>query len=491
MFKRKASKHQDITSRHRNEMLISCRVFVFIFLLSLEARGFQQGRIVDFTHHDYEKMTNILKVFEKKYPSITRLYPLGQSVQNRTLWVLEISDNPGTHEPGEPEFKYIGNMHGNEVVSREILLHFIEYLLEGYNNDVEIRKLINNTRIHIMPSMNPDGYEAAKKDHGSANERCTGVVGRANAEEVDLNRNFPDQFEGEEKKLAKETQLVKEWIDRVPFVMSANLHGGSLVANYPYDNRPDQRSLYSKSPDDDIFRAMALTYSLNHPKMHLNTPACEGDNFKDGITNGAAWYSVSGGMQDYNYVNSNCFEITLEVSCCKFPEEDTLEGFWQENKKSLLEYLKLVQTGLKGFVKDKVSNKGIEGAQIGIVGRGHPVRSAKDGDYWRLLVPGTYHVKVHKRGYFPETKVVKVRVGQAASMDFLLRRNGEKMDDLELAEVKEKSGKKPVPISLVIGLTVVCLISLMLALALVIMIVRKYRGDGNIKTEYCVVGSEP
>lgn len=125
------------------------------------------------------------------------------------------------------------------------------------------------------------------------------------------------------------------------------------------------------------------------------------------------------------------------------------------------------------------------------MGRGHPVRSAKDGDYWRLLVPGTYHVKVHKRGYFPETKVVKVRVGQAASMDFLLRRNGEKMDDLELAEVKEKSGKKPVPISLVIGLTVVCLISLMLALALVIMIVRKYRGDGNIKTEYCVVGSEP
>ena len=77
-----------------------------------------------------------------------------------------------------------------------------------------------------------------------------------------------------------------------------------------------------------------------------------------GITNGAAWYSVSGGMQDYNYVNSNCFEITVEVSCCKFPGANTLQTFWQENKKSLLEYLKLVQTGLKGFVKDKVSNKG-------------------------------------------------------------------------------------------------------------------------------------
>lgn len=161
---------------------------MFVFWLSLEVRGFQQRRIVDFTHHDYEKMTNILKSFAKKYPSITRLYPLGQSVLNRALWVLEISDNPGTHEPGEPEFKYIGNMHGNEVVSREILLHFIEYLLGGYNNHVEIGKLINNTRIHIMPSMNPDGYEAAKKDGGSSKERCVGVTGRANADGVDLNR---------------------------------------------------------------------------------------------------------------------------------------------------------------------------------------------------------------------------------------------------------------------------------------------------------------
>lgn len=164
------------------------QILVFIVLVSFDARGAEQDRIVDFSHHDYSQMTDILKQFAQRYPKITRLYSLGESVQKRHLWVLEISDNPGSHEPGEPEFKYIGNMHGNEVVSREILLHFIEKLLENYNKDDEITRLVDSTRIHIMPSMNPDGYETAKNDKRGERARCTGVLGRPNADGVDLNR---------------------------------------------------------------------------------------------------------------------------------------------------------------------------------------------------------------------------------------------------------------------------------------------------------------
>ena len=72
-----------------------------------------------------------------------------------------------------------------------------------------------------------------------------------------------------------------------------------------------------------------------------------------GITNGAQWYVVAGGMQDFNYLFSNCFEITVEVSCCKYPLVEDLVPQWNANKNSLIKYLKKVHQGVKGHVLDK------------------------------------------------------------------------------------------------------------------------------------------
>lgn len=56
---------------------------------------------VDFRHHHFSDMEIFLRRYANEYPSITRLYSVGKSVELRELYVMEISDNPGVHEAGD------------------------------------------------------------------------------------------------------------------------------------------------------------------------------------------------------------------------------------------------------------------------------------------------------------------------------------------------------------------------------------------------------
>lgn len=102
--------------------------------------------------------------------------------------------------------------------------------MTSYKNDLKVTWLLDNTNIHVLPSLNPDGF--AISDEGD----CTGDDGRSNSKNIDLNRNFPDYYK-DIKRIVKQPEVasVEKWMDNVSFILSASLHGGALVANYPFD----------------------------------------------------------------------------------------------------------------------------------------------------------------------------------------------------------------------------------------------------------------
>jgi len=119
----------------------------------------------------------------------------------------------------------------------------------------------------------------------------------------------------------------------------------------------------------------------------------------DGITNGAAWYSISGGMQDWNYRYASCNEVTIELSNTKKPPASQIPDFWDDNREAMLSYAEAVHIGVRGIVTDRSTGQPLW-AEVRVDGNSHPVFTDADvGDYHRMLLPGTYNLIFGAPGY--------------------------------------------------------------------------------------------
>nr|XP_009506798.1 PREDICTED: inactive carboxypeptidase-like protein X2 [Phalacrocorax carbo] len=428
---------------------------------------------LDFKHHNYKEMRQLMKTVNKMCPNITRIYNIGKSNQGLKLYAVEISDNPGEHEVGEPEFRYIAGAHGNEVLGRELILLLMQFMCQEYlAGNPRIVHLIEDTRIHLLPSINPDGYDKAYK---AGSELGGWSLGRWTQDGIDINNNFPDLnsllWESEDQKKSKrkvpnhhipipdwylsenatvavETRAIIAWMEKIPFVLGGNLQGGELVVAYPYDM---VRSVwktqdYTPTPDDHVFRWLAYSYASTHRLMtDARRRACHTEDFQkeDGTVNGASWHTVAGSINDFSYLHTNCFELSIYVGCDKYPHESELPEEWENNRESLIVFMEQVHRGIKGIVKD-VHGKGIPNAVISVEGVNHDIRTGADGDYWRLLNPGEYVVGVKAEGYTAATKTCEVGYDMGATQcDFTIS----KTNLARIKEIMKKFGKQPISLS--------------------------------------------
>ena len=354
------------------------------------------------TYPTYEAYEAMMYAFQTDHPDKCEIIELGTLPSNRKILIAHI--NNGTSE-GKPKFLYTSTIHGDETTGWMLMLRMIDYILENPTLP-ECANVLNNIDLYVGPNTNPDGTY-----HGG-NNTVNGAT-RENANGIDMNRNYADPHggahpDGHDYQL--ETQWFMQFAQDNHFVMGANYHGGAEVMNYPWDNT------HTLHADDAWYQLISREYAdLTHQvspnyMTYLN----------NGITNGAAWYMIGGGRQDYMNGYAECRELTIECSDTKCPSASQMPTFWNYNKNSIFAFMNQCLYGIHGVVTDAESGLPIE-ATITLTGHDDQYSTVSTqlpaGDYHRPVKGGTYNVRITANGYESYETSVTVADGQAITVD--------------------------------------------------------------------------
>ena len=277
----------------------------------------------------YEVYLEMMNHFVETYPDLCRVDTIGTSIRGRLILCLAIT---GTAETDiyRPEFFYSSTMHGDEITGFYFMLRLCDTLLSSYGTSPEITNLLDRTRVYINPNANPDGTYAGGN---SSVSRST----RYNANRVDLNRNYPDPFGTDPlDTLQPENRAMIDYVGQHRFEVSANLHGGSEVMNYPWDSftsaeRPVENANWWKA----VCKRFVDTCRQHSRSIFTDVNS-------QGYIAGGDWYVISNGRQDYmNYVH-NMREMTMEVSSEKKLPSESLQRYWNIQGDALINYIKEV-----------------------------------------------------------------------------------------------------------------------------------------------------
>lgn len=329
----------------------------------------------------YQGYVDLMNGFAANQPTLCQILNFGTLNSGRQLLVARISKDVG--QPGtKPRFLFTSSMHGDELTGYVLSLHLIDYLLSNYGINPKVTRLVDSVDIWINPLANPDGT------YNGGNNTVAGAV-RRNANNVDLNRNYPDPAAGPNPDgyaWQPETIAFMNLAEEYKFNISTNIHGGTEVCNYPWDT-------WQQLTADNAWWVYTMREYAD--TVHAYSPPPYFRSFNNGITNGYAWYSITGGRQDYMNYFQNCREFCLEITNTKTPPAAQLPTFWNYNYRSFLNYIEQSLYGVRGIVTNSVTGVPIR-AKVEITGfdinNSFVFSNADAGNYHRYLIAGTYNL---------------------------------------------------------------------------------------------------
>lgn len=290
-----------------------------------DVSAFLRSRLPDKAMGSYRTLDEIYSYIDSiqiENPSlVSNKVKIGETIEGRDMWAFKISDNPNMDED-EPEVLYTAAIHSREVITPEVLMHFINYILNNYGFNHSLRNLINERELWFVLVVNPDGYY-----HNEVTDPNGGGMWRKNRRNngdgtygVDLNRNFgyewgyddegsspitsDETYRGTGPFSEPETQAIRDFVLDHEFIITMFYHSYSNLILWPWGFD------YIATPDNDIFTLIGDSLAA-------------ANNYDPG----PIWslYVVNGSTDDWLYgeqsLKPKTFAMTIEVG-------DYSDNFW-------------------------------------------------------------------------------------------------------------------------------------------------------------------
>ncbi|MFB0518451.1 MAG: M14 family metallopeptidase, partial [Acidobacteriota bacterium] len=305
------------------------------------------GRLLDDSHliltykgpngrfHTYLELRNDLFRLQEMYPHIARVYDIGDTIEGRDILAIKISDNVELDEM-EAEVLLVGCHHAREWLTVEVPYYIAQYLVEQYDVDPEIKRMVDNSEVWIVPLLNPDGLEYSihtfrwwRKNRRDNGDRSFGV---------DLNRNysymwsFDDEgsspngwsqvYRGQSPISEPETDALSMLFIQREFQAAISYHTYSELILYPWG--------YTAEPtlDQELMHYLATT--MSDLMKGVNNRYYQPKQASVGL------YTTNGSFIDFAYGYYNipafCIEMRPEnvvLGGFIISEQEILDAFWE------------------------------------------------------------------------------------------------------------------------------------------------------------------
>jgi carboxypeptidase T len=255
----------------------------------------------------YEDMRSILS----STPFESESVQLGRSARDNPITAVCLGDGDFT----KPELLYFSGMHAMEFIGPAMNLALLEYVASR-EKDSPIGRALERVNVWFLPVFNPDGYLAVTRQLTS---RLGLAYSRANANGVDLNRNFPVAFyenatnffagsplrlspyyRGPEPCSEPESRVFRDFILGRNFKISMDFHCFGNLIGYPYG--------YSdrECRDRDVFRRIGRDMIARQPRRKYRLIPMH------------RLYRVSGDIDDWLYDECRILSFIMEIGALGF-----------------------------------------------------------------------------------------------------------------------------------------------------------------------------